>query len=82
LPELVRDGETGWLTAPGDSAALAEALRNMIVSRERARELGISARNFVLHQHSAELHYDRLMSTFSELQDAEGRGRERQWTYR
>ena len=43
VPELVRDGETGALVPPGDSAALASALRTIVADpalRERLGEAG------------------------------------------
>jgi glycosyltransferase involved in cell wall biosynthesis len=44
LPEIVADGETGLLVPPEAPAALAEALRSLIRSPERRRELGKAAR--------------------------------------
>lgn len=40
IPELVRDGETGFLCAPGDSNGLAAALAAALGDRERARAVG------------------------------------------
>ena len=40
IPEIVVDGETGLLVAPGDAAALASALVELLGSRERRGELG------------------------------------------
>jgi glycosyltransferase involved in cell wall biosynthesis len=38
IPELIENGDTGVLTAPGDVAALTEALAHLIRNpRERAR---------------------------------------------
>ena len=40
LPELVVDGETGFLVAPGDANELASALRRLIEDRDLRRRLG------------------------------------------
>jgi glycosyltransferase involved in cell wall biosynthesis len=42
--ELVRDGETGRLVAPGDAAALAAAILELLADRELARRLGDNGR--------------------------------------
>ena len=39
LPELIDDGETGWLCAPRDVVALAEALDQALSSTEGERKL-------------------------------------------
>jgi len=44
LHELVRNGETGVLVPPGDPAALADALRPLLVDRELRRRLGSAGR--------------------------------------
>ncbi len=44
VPELVEDGETGFLVPPGDPAALADALRRMLTDAELRRRLGAAGR--------------------------------------
>jgi L-malate glycosyltransferase len=46
LPEVVVDGETGWLVAP-DPAAVAAALEGVLGDRARGRQLGDAARRRV-----------------------------------
>lgn len=43
IPELIEEGRTGWLVRPGDAAALAEAMRRLILDPELVR--AFSARN-------------------------------------
>lgn len=44
LPEIVRDGETGWLVPPGDARALAAALGEALRDPARARAMGRQGR--------------------------------------
>ncbi len=43
-PEIVEDGVTGHLCAPGDPAALADALESVLSNRDAARAMGIAGR--------------------------------------
>ena len=43
VPEIVEDGRTGILVAPGDSAALVRAMRTLIDSAELRRRMGAAA---------------------------------------
>ena len=47
VPELVADGETGLLVAPGRAADLAAALRRLAADRELAARLGAAGREKV-----------------------------------
>jgi glycosyltransferase involved in cell wall biosynthesis len=44
IPEVVEDGATGLLVAPGDALALAEALASLAHDPEQARALGAAGR--------------------------------------
>ncbi len=46
-PEVVRDGETGWLVPPGSPAALADALEQALAHPDEARRRGAAARRAV-----------------------------------
>jgi alpha-maltose-1-phosphate synthase len=56
IPEVVVDGETGWLVAPGDPAALAGALREALADPGRARGMGEAGRRRV----EAQFSWDRI----------------------
>jgi glycosyltransferase involved in cell wall biosynthesis len=43
-PEVLRDGETGWLVPPGSPGALADALADVLARPEEARRRGAAAR--------------------------------------
>ncbi|MCK4546907.1 MAG: glycosyltransferase family 4 protein [Candidatus Eisenbacteria sp.] len=47
ISEVIRDGHTGRLVAPGDSRAIAEALTDLLKSAERTRLLGARARETI-----------------------------------
>ncbi|QRM32049.1 glycosyltransferase family 4 protein [Microvirga sp. VF16] len=47
VASVMRDGKTGRLTPPGDIAAFADALSNLLQDRERLRSLGAVASRFV-----------------------------------
>jgi glycosyltransferase involved in cell wall biosynthesis len=46
IPDMVRDGETGFLVEPGDEKTLAERLRWMLSRRDDARAMGERGREF------------------------------------
>lgn len=53
LPELIDDGETGWLCEPRDTLALAAALdRALSSSPEERRRIGRAARRLVERRHA------------------------------
>ncbi|HTI68661.1 MAG TPA: glycosyltransferase [Candidatus Limnocylindria bacterium] len=54
IPEVVTDGETGVLAAPGDAAALAKAASRLIQDPAYRRRLGASARHHAYQHFSAD----------------------------
>jgi glycosyltransferase involved in cell wall biosynthesis len=48
VPEVVRDGETGFLCKADDPASFAARIRELLLDRERARSMGSAARTDVL----------------------------------
>jgi glycosyltransferase involved in cell wall biosynthesis/GT2 family glycosyltransferase len=62
VPELVRDGETGLLAPPGDSAALADALRSLRAEPGAAIERARAARALVEEQFAVEGQSSRLLA--------------------
>ncbi|HET9198035.1 MAG TPA: glycosyltransferase family 4 protein [Solirubrobacterales bacterium] len=55
LPELIDDGETGWLCEPRDLPALAAALdRVLSLPAEERRRIGAAGRPLVAERHSLE----------------------------
>ena len=62
VPELVRDGETGLLVAPGDAAELADALRTLRAEPGAAIERARAARALVEEQFAVEGQSSRLLA--------------------
>jgi glycosyltransferase involved in cell wall biosynthesis len=73
IPEVVLDGETGWLVEPGDSGALARALRTALADPQRARRMGEAGRRRV----EAHFSWDRIaaltMDVYQQAIDDHGR---------
>jgi glycosyltransferase involved in cell wall biosynthesis len=64
IPELVKNGLTGYVFDPGVPVALAEAI-DRIASDERHRiQMGKRARDMVVRDYSPEGHYNRLCSIY------------------
>ena len=64
IPEVVVDGETGWLVAPGDPAALGGALRHALDDPERARRMGEAGRRRVEAHFSWDRIADRTLAVY------------------
>jgi glycosyltransferase involved in cell wall biosynthesis len=47
VPEIVQNGETGWLVPMGDAEALAQAIIRLFENREQARAMGKAGRERV-----------------------------------
>jgi glycosyltransferase involved in cell wall biosynthesis len=63
VPEIVRDGVTGWLAKPGSAAALAAVMRTAMADRGRAASMGLAARAFVVERFSV----GRMCSGYREV---------------
>jgi glycosyltransferase involved in cell wall biosynthesis len=63
LPEIVDDGRTGCLVPPGDEAAMADRLLELVRDPARARAMGQAGRAKLAHSHGFGVtvdSYDRL----------------------
>lgn len=67
VPSVVRDGETGRLTVPGDSAAFAEAVASLVADPGRRRHLGLGAHLFVAKERSLRGAAERLRDALRPL---------------
>jgi len=65
VPECVRDGETGVLVAPGDSAALAAALTALLCDADLRLRLGAAGRRWVREHFAAETQVPQIEAALS-----------------
>jgi glycosyltransferase involved in cell wall biosynthesis len=52
VPEVIRDGETGYLVMPDDNKSMTEMLLALINNEQLRREMGNRARKYVESNHS------------------------------
>ena len=67
IPEIVQHGETGLLVPPGDPAALAAALHELVTRPDRARALGACGRQRARERFSIESAVKRHEDLYAEL---------------
>jgi glycosyltransferase involved in cell wall biosynthesis len=67
IPDKVVDGETGLLVAPGEVAALALALKDVLHDPARARAMGARGRVLVGQRFSCGVLIDRTLAVYDDL---------------
>lgn len=68
IPELVRDGETGYQFHSGDVADLARVLRQIVDARDTdLAEMGRLGRQWTENEFSAHRYADRIQAVYGEL---------------
>jgi glycosyltransferase involved in cell wall biosynthesis len=67
IPEVVTDGETGWLVPPGDSTALARALAAALGDRERAKAVGATAKRWVRPRFGVDEYVGAVAALYDQL---------------
>jgi glycosyltransferase involved in cell wall biosynthesis len=72
LPEIVREGETGFLVAPRDPAALAERISRLLADPALAREMGERGRRRQQEQFSSEVMVAAVTGLYERLLTAKG----------
>ena len=73
LPELVEDGETGFLVAPGDAAMLGDTLDRLASDPLVRRRLGESGRVRALEWFSPDRHYESLARFYDDARGVHSR---------
>jgi glycosyltransferase involved in cell wall biosynthesis len=66
-PEIVRDGETGFLVPPNDIDALTTALLNLLQNRDRAEKMGWAGRDRALNDFSEDRCTDKFLEIYQRL---------------
>jgi glycosyltransferase involved in cell wall biosynthesis len=72
-PELVEDGQTGFLVPPGDAVALAGRILEGVRSPERLRDLALAGRERVLERHTFSAQAEDYLTLLDELAAPEER---------
>jgi glycosyltransferase involved in cell wall biosynthesis len=67
VPEIIADGETGFLVPPGDIAALRERLEQVLGDPLLARRLGANARAAVLERFTWTTVAERCLAAYADL---------------
>lgn len=70
LTDVVRDGQTGVLVPPGDMAAMARALDDILASEDRGRTLGVAGRIYALATFAPESAARRYADIYRSTLDA------------
>ncbi len=73
IPEVVRDGETGWLAAERDVTALTAHIVGLLEHPDRWPEIGARARRHIEAEYNLQTQARRLESIYDELRGAESR---------
>lgn len=66
-PEIIRQGDTGYLVPPGEPAALARTMLHILDQPNHAVEVGENAHREVLRKYSIQRHAALIESVFEEL---------------
>ena len=67
IPEIVVDGETGWLVPAGDPGALAERVNALVADPGTARRMGRAGRQRVLDEFRWDVIADRTVALYRSL---------------
>jgi glycosyltransferase involved in cell wall biosynthesis len=70
LPEVVKEGHTGHVVAPGDARELRTRLVELLSDPGRARAMGANARRHVMENFTWERCAQRCLETYEELKGA------------
>jgi glycosyltransferase involved in cell wall biosynthesis len=75
IPEIVRDGETGFLVPPGDPMAFAEAIDRILCDPALGLEFSLRARERIALEFDLKRcveHYLELYEKFFDIQQGSG----------
>ena len=74
IPEIVLEGETGYLVQPRDPIGLRMALERIMKSAELRRELGEKARSVFLAEHNAHVNMRSILEMMKAVSREYGPG--------
>jgi glycosyltransferase involved in cell wall biosynthesis len=67
LPEVVRDGETGYLVPPGDAAALAERIGALLADPAARARMGAAGRAWTLEMFTWDRVIARMLACYQQV---------------
>lgn len=67
IPEVIREGETGFVVPPKDPEALADAMIKLLKDPERQRTMGLAAKKWVDQKFSVEEMIQKISQLYEEL---------------
>jgi glycosyltransferase involved in cell wall biosynthesis len=67
VPDIVRDGETGYLVEPEDPAAIAEKVSLLFTEKELRRKIGAGGKAFVTANCSHRIMVQRIEELYRSL---------------
>ncbi len=67
IPDVIQDGENGYLFTPGDAKMLKEKLRNLILHPEKRVNFGANAKKTILANNTVQKAVDTFDKVFREL---------------
>jgi glycosyltransferase involved in cell wall biosynthesis len=67
VPELVIEGETGYLVEPGNHVALSVAVKNLWSDQEMFQKMKLNARNLITQKFNKAIQFDRFKDHFFHL---------------
>ena len=66
IPELIQDGKSGFLTEPGDSRAIAQALEKLYEDADLRKTMGETGREKIFNEFELHQNARRLINLFEE----------------
>jgi glycosyltransferase involved in cell wall biosynthesis len=67
IPEQIRDNVDGYLVEPGDSDALAQLMDKLAADPQRARRMGMNARQRLEEKYDLARHMQVLQALYQQL---------------
>jgi glycosyltransferase involved in cell wall biosynthesis len=68
IPELIQQGQTGWLFPPGDAVSLAQLMRQVMrLTNSQLAAMGHACRQQVLQRFSRQSHLEALLAAYGDV---------------
>jgi len=72
MPEIIKDGENGYLIPPKDSIKLADSIIHLLKDKEKARRMGKAGRGMVNPAFELEVMVERISDVYKESIEERG----------